>query len=81
MIRKVTAHIYDFAKKCWRVHLNCKHVVYVSADEHSRQVKGRFCPSCPGAELAMMADMKNENELEYQKFAQRLLARSKEDSW
>lgn len=72
MIRRVTAHIYDLARKCWRVHLVCKHVVIVSKDEHSRAIKGRFCPSCPGAERALMADLKNENEHEYEKMTARL---------
>lgn len=60
MIRKVAAHVYDFGKKCWRVHLLCGHVVITSRKEHDRKVKGRFCPSCPGADLAMMADYRNE---------------------
>ena len=62
MIRRVAAHIWDFGKGVWRVHLRCGHVVYVAKNEHSKQVKGRFCPSCPHADRAMMADLRNEVE-------------------
>jgi hypothetical protein len=60
MIRKVAAHVYDAAKECWRVHLRCGHVVITAHDDHARAVKGRFCPNCPGAEKALMADLRNE---------------------
>lgn len=60
MLRKVAAHVYDFGKKCWRVHLRCGHVVITDRTDHARLVKGRFCPSCPGADRALMADLRNE---------------------
>lgn len=60
MLSKVAAHVYDFGKKCWRVHLRCGHVVITSTDEHTRKIKGRFCPSCPNADRALMADLRNE---------------------
>lgn len=76
MIRRVCAHIYDIHRACWRVHLACRHVVVISKNEHSRTIKGRFCPSCPGAERALMADLKNENEHEWTKLAKRLKERA-----
>lgn len=60
MISKVAAHLYDRANRCWRVHLRCGHIVITSKGDHAMSVKGRFCPSCPGADLAMMADYRNE---------------------
>jgi hypothetical protein len=62
MIRRVTAHIFDVHKNQWRVHLLCRHVVLLAKDDHSRKVKARHCPTCPGAALAEMADLKNEIE-------------------
>jgi hypothetical protein len=66
LIRRVAAHIWDLSKKTWRVHLRCGHVVVCSKNDHDRKVKARFCPSCPGAERALMADLRNENARRYQ---------------
>ena len=61
MIRKVTQHRYD-TDGDWMVRLACGHQVFCAPDEHSKKVKARFCPSCPGAERALKADLRNELE-------------------
>lgn len=67
MLRRVTAHIWDFSRGAWRVHLLCGHVVVCEANDHCKKVKARHCPSCPFAERAQMADLKNESAHAYEK--------------
>jgi hypothetical protein len=61
MIRKVAAHIQT-PDGDWVVHLRCGHKLFTAFEDHARNVKGRFCVSCPGAEKALMADQRNEIE-------------------
>ncbi len=62
MLRKVVAHFKELMNPegGWVVILSCGHKVFTADDDHCRRVKGRFCPSCPGAERGLMADQRNE---------------------